>query len=900
MNKEVKYGGYTAVPSDYECPDGDLALSLNLINENGALAPVQSPICIHNFADNSPVYIHQTATERIIILRNSRPTGSTIAYSLYDNMSDCSNLIDYDSNVEINQFSSIGNILLILTNSGIDYFNWDADTHKYNPLGNAIPNIEISFGLQGKTEMEPSNPNEYYSTNINSVLVADMYKEWVEETQRVITDAVMAKVNKFIADHATNKGRFIFPFFVRYALRLYDGSLINHSSPVLMNAASGEAPNILALSLDKQDGGDNHYEKMRFRVAAICHSLDYQVISSDEALSILRSSWADIVKSVDLFISAPIYTFDPDGKCKIFIEDDVDSFTSICKAVDAFDGKTENYKCYKAFDLYRNVFYKDIHDDLKPHFNRRCQLPLLPSGTSLVQKIKNNSLFYLLKSIKIEDLTTQRTIVDVPDDYLGSLVNREVMTDDYDSHDLHIASVAYNYNNRLNIANVTRRIFPGFSPKSSLCLNDASTFTYRIIYFIKENGRTLKAEIPYSVFGEFDHNLFLYHPNPNVYRVVIYRRSPATKMMLDCPMQQHDFLAGSFSFNETDSLPWKQISIADPEIAASTRSELLIHTPNKIYTSEVNNPFYFPVTGIVTVGSGEIRALSTAAKALSQGQFGQYPLYAFTTEGVWALEVSSTGSYSARQPITRDVCRNTDGITQLDSAVLFPTDRGLLIISGSQIRCISDLINCNYPFDIRRLPQFSHLHLQIGHDDDNCLPTLPFSDFMMHCRMIYDYVHQRVIVYSPDVSYAYVFSLKSNLWGMMFSTVQSHLNSYPEALAVDADNNLVNFSDRSNISVNTLFVTRPLKLDAADILKAVDTVIQRGNFHKGHVQSVLYGSRDLHSWHLIWSSKDHYLRGFRGSPYKYFRIAVIATLNADESIYGASVQFTPRLTNQPR
>ena len=97
-----------------------------------------------------------------------------------------------------------------------------------------------------------------------------------------------------------------------------------------------------------------------------------------------------------------------------------------------------------------------------------------------------------------------------------------------------------------------------------------------------------------------------------------------------------------------------------------------------------------------------------------------------------------------------------------------------------------------------------------------------------------------------------------------------------------------------------LFVTRPIKLETPDVLKTMDTVIQRGHFQKGHVQSVLYGSRDLFNWHLVWSSKDHYLRGFRGTPYKYFRIACVTSLTDDESIFGASLQFNPRQTNQPR
>ena len=100
--------------------------------------------------------------------------------------------------------------------------------------------------------------------------------------------------------------------------------------------------------------------------------------------------------------------------------------------------------------------------------------------------------------------------------------------------------------------------------------------------------------------------------------------------------------------------------------------------------------------------------ISTAAKALSQGQFGQFPLYAFTDEGVWALEVNSSGGYSAKQPITRDVCISSDSITQIDTAVLFATDRGIMEISGSQTQCLTDIINGNDFFSLDRLPGLSN------------------------------------------------------------------------------------------------------------------------------------------------------------------------------------------------
>ena len=119
-------------------------------------------------------------------------------------------------------------------------------------------------------------------------------------------------------------------------------------------------------------------------------------------------------------------------------------------------------------------------------------------------------------------------------------------------------------------------------------------------------------------------------------------------------------------------------------------------------------------------------------------------------------------------------------------------------------------------------------------------------------------------------------------------------------MAMDVDNRLVNFSQYGRNYEAFLLVTRPLKLEAPDIQKTIDTIIQRGVFPKGNVAQVLYGSRDMFHWHLVWSSADHYLRGFAGTAYKYYRIAVVGRLSDGESLYGSTIQFNPRLTDQPR
>ena len=59
MIKEIKYNGYTANPSDYECADGDLALTMGLVQENGAMKPILPPTNVCYFDANIKVLFAQ-------------------------------------------------------------------------------------------------------------------------------------------------------------------------------------------------------------------------------------------------------------------------------------------------------------------------------------------------------------------------------------------------------------------------------------------------------------------------------------------------------------------------------------------------------------------------------------------------------------------------------------------------------------------------------------------------------------------------------------------------------------------------------------------------------------------------------------------------------------------------
>lgn len=969
MIKDIKYSGYTAQPSDYQSPDGDLAVSLNLINEDGAMAGIQSPKKEREMPSEgiNVLFVHKTATYTHYIAFDT--SNFRLRYSVGINGSFVE--IPDHSFYSINHINAVGNTLLVFTESDIHYLLWQDNSYTY--LGTHLPEVSISFGLVGHPRLYSKSGGETFTVSFAEGISEDAIRnDFSDDNKTKITEQIMAKVNKFIREQTIDKGRFCFPFFVRYALRLYDGSLTMHSAPVLMNPSTLPAPIVL---WGRAKGKKSYTEATGCDIMMVAASLDYQVVSNFYNLK----DWKDIITGVEVFISKPIYTYDQEGKianlkdndnfdCKFIgrlfhknyhrdgypqfsktVEEDCIISTASSTVTISGDSFLDHY-----MEWYYSLIYKMYFSADRSYPGETFHLPEF-SETKNNENIKNCSLFYKLKTIPFEDLnSTDRTDIAIEEDYLQSLVTREVLTDDYLSHDKLVAGASQEYNSRLNLSLVKRKPFAGFSPKTMFAFTDRDacwptypkdkptewTFytnnfwgsSLRFTVFIKEGGKVFSMQTSGDDCGDFlseklyksqddadahknftrskmSWGCYFFYPNVNAFRVIVYDSSfepdNYTSGSLNYggsyvfDLKPHETLNGAYALLDYELR--RTPNLTSDSYPATTASPYdWIDCGNKVYTSEVNNPFFFPVTGINTVGTGKILGIATAAKALSQGQFGQFPLYAFTDEGVWAMEVSGTGTYSAKQPITRDVCINADAITQIDSSVLFPTDRGIMLISGSQTQCISDTINSETPFDILSLPGMEKLHSMLGHPADTCLPIAPFSTFLKDCGMLYDYVHQRIIVYNPHYTYSYVFSLKTKAWGMMYSNIKSGINSYPEALAVDSDGNLVNFSADSSDDIKGLLVTRPLKLEAPDVLKTIDTVIQRGHFQKGHVQSVLYGSRDLHHWHLVWSSKDHYLRGFRGTPYKYFRIALLCNLQPGENIFGASLQFNPRLTDQPR
>jgi hypothetical protein len=325
---------------------------------------------------------------------------------------------------------------------------------------------------------------------------------------------------------------------------------------------------------------------------------------------------------------------------------------------------------------------------------------------------------------------------------------------------------------------------------------------------------------------------------------------------------------------------------------------------NMVRVSGVGNPFYFNEVNQVQLPSGKISGLSTTAKALSQGQFGAFPLYCFSDNGIWALEVSDTGTYSAKQPVSRAVCTNPESITQTEGQVLFVTKRGLMALDGSSVTCVSEILSGhNYTSALSKLDKVKEL----AGLKDVPNPDTHIEEWLQDARLLYDDKRQMIYAFNGEDVLGYVYSISDQAWGMMVHDLAHPLPCYTDALAVTREDSngmrrLVNMSDHTGCgdAPKAVLVTRPLTFGSADAYKSIEALTLRGVLDKDDAKLVIWASNDLKHWAVAASSQTSWYRGKSGTPYKYYRIGIVLDWEEEDSLNAIGADITTRLTNRIR
>ena len=532
---------------------------------------------------------------------------------------------------------------------------------------------------------------------------------------------------------------------------------------------------------------------------------------------------------------------------------------------------------------------------------------------------------------------------------MKSLETQSYINDDYLQHvDLLPNSISC-YNQRLDMANLQVKhrgydLNANVVPRNPETKTSASGYLVRNIYYYI---RTLSGDliVQTNYIHEYADLHYLYFPDTRCYKAVVEASRPTiagtdteTIVKLVLPMKPSNTLNGAvfiermpynniittysvdnstgtekisynYDFNYHYSVDLNGFEVADKTFPAyKDTNKGIERLQNVVLTTKVANPYNWSASGECSVGNSGVLVIMPNTTALSSGQFGQHPIYAFTSEeGVWALSIGTDGQLIAVQPSQRDILINTRSICQMDKSILYATKRGLVEQSGSEVSCVSTDLD-NDTFDYNTLPGFDRL-LDVANISADNLPKIAvnFKEYINGCEMSYDYKNQRILVFNKDYYYAYVYSFKSSQWGTIANNLVRSLNSYPDALCVDRQGNVVDISTMTtNVDETTpgiiggIAVTRPFKIEGFDTLKTIYKIYQNGRYKNENVKQVLYGSRDLINWALISSSATGRLTDMGGTPYKYFILALSCNMGSDEKLYAMSIDYAFKYINRMR
>lgn len=741
MIKQIQLRGISRSPSDRMTSDGGCSESLNVITDNTELAPMPMPEDItsefglpkHFSAE--VLYIHSYGgiyKNAIVYMAPNRLVGS------YSSNGAWSKLFSLMQGEEVKSVSAIGNTLVFATSNRLIYVLYDGE---YHYLGDGIPMPQINF-LSSTAAESFDNSNLFFDFIIN-------FDTWVKRGENGIYDAPTANSKAFLSgvrDEINSRmalrgraGCIAEPTFVRFAVRLYDGTHTNISIPLLMGADMSPRFGITV----GNTSDSRSYAQFQIKAKKILFSR-----GNDNTL---LENWKDVISGIDVFMSIP------------------------------------------------RSYWPEADKALLKKSGRSYTLSLDPENIPNTEKIllSQCSDFRLVKHFDLDEFLklTQGEYIDLGDkaDFSSDALGVLPSLTDSDYRTLHrvTAEKLMFYNNRLILSNVSS-LLPNPHPflqgaaGETVDGSKADEFGYAFRFHIRSsNGQEMIrwAENPdggrilpnldaniLGLYVQTDCQTMLCYPDSRCYQVDVIYSSDRTGSKYDkcasLPMKESE--SGDFSYAFWGFGGHLQ-NVLDKDYGGEwddTNNSGAEHISNALYQSMTDNPFRFPPSGIFRFDS-DVLAAAMATIALSSGQFGQFPLYVFTKGGIWSMETAADGSFVSKKPLSRDVALSADCITQIEQAVVFTTDKGVMLLSGSDIKNISPFMTGKHYV----LENQSAGMLGKSGTWSPLLPAVsdatPFMDFMRSAKCAYDYTGQRLLFFNDGEAYQYVYKFDTDTWHKM-------------------------------------------------------------------------------------------------------------------------------------
>ena len=516
--------------------------------------------------------------------------------------------------------------------------------------------------------------------------------------------------------------------------------------------------------------------------------------------------------------------------------------------------------------------------------------------------------FYLLKSIPIKDFQNGKYQMWITASLLEG-IEQKTMYNAISGHDT-IFESSMEYNSRLHINGVSSILNSGFSEEffDKEVLTPQETLNIAEITIDDKTYHPCGIS-PAAIINELVTTKILSYPDYRATYILNY----GYKYKLNTA-RANNFaycvsgvtLGNAFDFNR-NGVEYDDEEVAYVKYNSHMRSKaelsdvenavcdgIVKSRDNHLRISAANNPFVWPLANSYTIGTedNEIIAVNAAALEMSDAKFGEFPLYVFTKEGIFAMQ-SGSGEvlYSAIVPLNYDRIINPNTLA-VNYNVLYITSRGVHALFSNESTLLSEAIN----------------------DAAN----QPLLEFLATAKMAYQHKFGEVIFYNNDRANgvfkypnAYTFSLGAKVWGTRDWNAEGDLYTREllnNGVMIQQGDGFAILSDiheeESTGTTKFHLLSRPMKFNNQEF-KRIETLVARLQADPAiEVNVQLQASNDLVTWVTCREvARDtQYDVNIRRTPFsaRYFRVSLECTTNGDVSIMGFDFEYYMRFLHRMR
>lgn len=812
----------TSMP-DISVPDGACEVLENLRFQNGAWEPVGTFPPVKGGAFDIPVlhedtitllYAHEMDGDIHFIVKAAEEVdeGNNVFYNvnLYDCFNGTTTLIGTFATVNNPQsyeevdirVSSFGNVLIVSTKDTMLHYIFSDGTYTAFTIPSS-PSIATTIAEDNVVDVEPDKMLE----NIDFAL-------WY------LLDAANNHIMRPINNGENNMWWGEICYLVAY--RMKGGSTI---SPSKLQIACSEGANTKEYYIGKGKVGENIY------FGAIRISDD---IGTDHSMPLLRS----FIPTIEIAIPSGI---------DMSIVDRVAIYSTRINSILDFEKMVST-------EIY----------DIEGLTTTLNGVPAVEYSQLYADNNLPNQPFYLVEEKKIEEIYENGNVwrFDLGYDKLKDIVTNPTVYEAVQVHSF-LSEAMYDYNHRIHFGGLTTSLyshtpnvsalFPrqgfslagynelvelnnGYGVLSSAITPEKPDEDYEIIFNTPIISYPDYRAHRLSVIGFYENGVHTFEPNFQ------FKLKPAAANNF----AYHIFGGTRNKYAQTKSIIESGLGYSSAlPLPSPTFSE-----PNRIQVSAVDNPFSLPFQNSYAVGNegSRVVAMNSVADALADSTFfGTYPLYIFTTDGIFALRAGSGEVlYAGTENINHDRITNPTTIA-VNGSVVYACSEGLKALSErTAVRISADIDSHN---GVRR--------------------DWSTAQFAVNWR------YGELICKLGDE--CFVWNIGARAWSTR-TDVLGHLRNGFIGKVEDQTITMHDVNDEQLGEVRSCFVTRPLKFESSEFKKIERMIARVAASQSIDWDVVLEGSNNCNTWITIKkgdvnSSSNIALRHL-GNSFRYYRLSI--------------------------